>query len=104
MSDETKSVRKFSVGSPSNRMELMGKKSSDFGLNEDEKKVILYIREHGGRVPLENVTANVEVSKGDTASVIENLKKYNYALESGNKIVLTNEGEYVSHFIKMAKK
>lgn len=103
MADETKKIKKFNAGSPSNRMVLMGNKSSDFGLNTDEKKVILYIRDHGGRVPLEKVKETVEVSKGDAASIIDNLKKYNYAMESGNKIILTNEGEYISHFMKMAE-
>lgn len=87
------------VVAPTNIVEVVGNKRDSFGLNEDEKSVILYVRSHGGRVPEARVKDESGVS--DASACIEKLIGYDYAKRDKTKIILTNNGEYVAQAFRM---
>lgn len=87
------------VVAPTNIVQVMGSKRDAFGLNEDEKAVILFVRNHGGRVPEARVKSESGVADADAC--IEKLISYDYAKKDKTKIILTNNGEYVAQAFRM---
>lgn len=84
---------------PTNIVKVVGSKNDSFGLSNDEKNVITFVRDHGGIVPEARVKSEVEVNDVDAS--IEKLISYEYAKREKNKIVLTNNGEYVAQSFRM---
>ncbi len=93
-------ARKTIFVAPTNIVTVVGDKKNSFGLDEDERAVILYVRDHGGIVPEARVKTEVKTSS-DISECIENLVRYNYAKLDRNKVILTNNGEYVAQAFRM---
>lgn len=85
---------------PTNIVHVYGTKADSFGLSNDEREVIMYVRDHGGKVPEARVVAEVKTGS-DVNSCIEKLVSYEYAIKDKSKIVLTNNGEYVAQAFRM---
>lgn len=84
---------------PTNIVEVVGSKHDSFGLGSDEKEVLMFVRNHGGIVPEARVKSEVEVN--DVDACIEKLISYDYAKKEKNKVLLTNNGEYVAQSFRM---
>ena len=84
---------------PTNIVHVVGSKRDSFGLTEDEKSVIIFVRNHGGKVP----EARVKEESGVNAAgaCIEKLVSYDYAKKDKSKEILTNNGEYVAQSFRM---
>lgn len=85
---------------PTNIVKVAGNKKNSFSLSEDEKEVIMFVRNHGGIVPEARVKNEVKI-EGDVDACIERLLSLDYAKKEKNKVVLTNNGEYVAQAFRM---
>lgn len=99
MADEKLSRNTIFVA-PTNVIKVVGTKGNSFGLSEDEKSVLMFVRNHGGIVPEARVKSESGVDDG-TEACIEKLVGYDYVTKDKNKIILTNNGEYVAQFFRM---
>ncbi len=85
---------------PSNIVQVVGSKKDNFGLSDDERTVLVYVRDHGGIVPDARVKNEVKADS-DVYECIETLVRFNYAKKERNKVILTNNGEYVAQAFRM---
>lgn len=85
---------------PTNIVKVVGNKNNSFGLSSDEQEVIMFVRNHGGIVPEARVKAEVKI-EGDVDACINKLLSFEYAKKDKNKVILTNNGEYVAQSFRM---
>ncbi|KAA8923422.1 winged helix-turn-helix domain-containing protein [Thermoplasma sp.] len=90
-------------GSPFNKPVIKGKLENNYDMTDDEVKLLMFIKNHGGKVPLYRVKNESGVK--DPEAVLKNLFDYGFAMEDkerlGEKIILTNEGEFVGQAIRV---
>ncbi|PYB68780.1 hypothetical protein DMB44_02620 [Thermoplasma sp. Kam2015] len=90
-------------GSPFNKPVIKGKLENNYDMSEDEVKLLMFIKNHGGKVPLYRVKNESGVKDPD--GTLKNLIDYGFVAEDkerlGEKIILTNEGEFVGQAIRV---
>lgn len=99
MAKEPKNKKTVFVA-PTNIVKVIGDKKNSFGLDQDEKAIMIYVRDHGGIVPEARVKSEVN-TESDISECIENIVRYGYAKLDRNKVILTNNGEYVAQEFRM---
>ncbi len=90
-------------GSPFSRPKIKGKLENNYGMTAEEVSLLLFIKSHGGKIPLARIKN--ESGLKDAEAILKNLEDYGFAIldkeRLGEKIILTDEGEYVAHLIYM---
>ncbi len=90
-------------GSPFSRPKIKGKLENNYGMTGEEVSLLLFIKSHGGKIPLARIKN--ESGLKDAEVLLKNLEDYGFAVMDkerlGEKIILTDDGEYVAHLIYM---
>ncbi|MGC8609423.1 MAG: winged helix-turn-helix domain-containing protein [Thermoplasmata archaeon] len=90
-------------GSPFSRPKIKGDLKRNYDMTKEEVSLLLFIKSLGGKVPIARIKNESGLS--DPEGILKNLEDYGFAVMDkerlGEKIILTDEGEYVAHLIYM---